>query len=161
MRIRPAEPKDLESILSIYDTAKKFMRAHHNMTQWAGAYPSPALLLDDMAKGQLFLCEFGEKPCGVFAFILGDDPTYALIEDGAWPNDAPYGTIHRIASDGTQKGVLKEACDFAFNHCTHLRADTHHDNYVMQNAMVRLGFKYCGIIYVQDGTPRKAYQKDL
>mgnify|MGYP002933455973 FL=1 len=37
---------------------------------------------------------------GVFAFILGEDPTYRVIEQGAWLSDAPYGTIHAVASDG-------------------------------------------------------------
>ncbi len=40
-----------------------------------------------------------------FAFILGEDPTYQQI-DGAWLNDQPYGTIHRIAGNGKIKGTF-------------------------------------------------------
>ena len=161
MHIRPAAVQELEAILSVYDNARAFMRAHKNPTQWSGGYPQPELLKEDIAKEQLFVIEENGVIHGVFAYILGEDPTYQLIEDGAWPNALPYGTIHRIASDGTVKGILKLAVDFALTHCKQLRADTHHDNYVMQNAMTRLGFQYCGIIYVSDGSPRKAYQLNI
>ncbi len=30
-----------------------------------------------------------------------------VIEDGAWPDNSPYGTIHRIAGDGQVKGLLQ------------------------------------------------------
>ena len=36
--------------------------------------------------------------------------SYQVIEDGAWLNDTlPYGTIHRIAGDGSVKGLLGKA----------------------------------------------------
>ena len=40
---------------------------------------------------------------GVFAFILGEDPTYGVIEDGQWLSGDPYGTIHRIAGGRLRK----------------------------------------------------------
>jgi hypothetical protein len=40
---------------------------------------------------------------------------------------------------------------------SHLRIDTHHDNYVMQHAIIQAGFQRRGIIYIGDGTPRIAY----
>ena len=42
-------------------------------------------------------------------FIIGADPTYEVIEDGAWPDNSPYGTIHRIAGDGQ----VKDFCSYA------------------------------------------------
>lgn len=160
MLIRPATVQDLPAVLSVYDQGRAFMRAHDNQSQWINGYPSRSLLEDDIAHDQLFVCMEHDTIHGVFAFILGDDPTYARIDGGAWPNSSPYGTIHRIASDGSCKGILRTAVDFALQRCDHLRCDTHADNYVMQNAMLRLGFGYCGIIYVTDGSPRKAYQLD-
>ena len=41
----------------------------------------------------------------------------------------------------------------------HLRIDTHEKNLVMQNLVKKTGFSYCGIIYVDDGTKRLAYEK--
>ena len=44
-------------------------------------------------------------------------------------------------------------------HCESLRADTHADNKIMQYLLEKNGFARCGIIHVEDGTPRVAYQK--
>ena len=94
----------------------------------------------------------------VFAFILGEDPTYNKIE-GAWLDHSTYGTIHRIASDGTMHQVFKKAVDFCGEKCPHLRADTHEDNKIMQKVILKNGFQETGIIYVEDGTPRIAFEK--
>ena len=95
----------------------------------------------------------------MFVFVIGDDPTYEIIEDGAWPSDSPYGTIHRIAGDGQGKGILRLCVDFCKKQIDTLRIDTHHDNRIMQNAIKKNGFQRCGIIYSVDGSPRIAYQR--
>ena len=88
------------------------------------------------------------------------DPTYAKIEDGQWLNDeVPYGTIHRLASAGDRRGVASEVIAWCLEHCESLRADTHADNKIMQHLLEKNGFVRCGIIHVEDGTPRVAYQK--
>jgi hypothetical protein len=99
--------------------------------------------------------------CGVFFFNFGPDvePTYRVIE-GAWGSDAPYGVVHRIASDGTRKGVGAFCINWAYEQCGHLRIDTHGDNIVMQNLLKKLGYVYCGIIHVtQDNDPRLAFER--
>ena len=55
--------------------------------------------------------------------------------------------------------VFKKAVDFCSEKCTHLRADTHEDNKIMQKVVLKNGFQETGIIYVEDGTPRIAYEK--
>lgn len=83
-----------------------------------------------------------------------------MIEDGEWIGDADYGVIHRIASDGSVKGVGTFCINWAFEQCGHLRIDTHTDNKVMQNLLRKLGFTQCGIIHVvEDNYPRFAYEK--
>ena len=83
-KIRPACLEDLNEILNIYDRAKKFMAATGNPTQWAGSYPQRELLEEDIEKGGLFVVTEADFICGVFYFVIGPDPTYALIEAGAW-----------------------------------------------------------------------------
>ncbi len=157
--IRKAQLKDLDTIVSIFDTGRSYMRSTGNMNQWINGYPSRQLLTEDIQKCQLFVAEEENHIYGVFAFIIGKDATYARIEGGQWLNENPYGTIHRISSDGTKKGLLKEVVQWAWKQIPNLRADTHADNKTMQNCLEKNGFKYCGIIYVEDGTPRVAYQK--
>ena len=99
---------------------------------------------------------------GTFYFISGKDiePTYAEITDGAWLDDSPYGVIHRIASDGSTKGIGAFCIRWAFDQCGHLRMDTHGDNRVMQRLLKKLGFVHCGTIYVEeDDYPRLAFEK--
>ena len=156
--IRPAAEQDLPRILAIYDTARQFMRKSGNMAQWINGYPSEPLLRQDIAQGNLYVMEDERGIYGVFAFIMGEDPTYAHI-DGAWRDTAaPYGTIHRIGSDGTHRGVLGECVAWSRRCIPHLRIDTHADNQIMRRAIARQGFVYCGVIHVADGTPRVAYE---
>ena len=157
MDIRPAKYEDLPRILEIYAIGRAYMRSTGNMQQWAGGYPQEEVLRDDIEKKQLFVCEENGILHGVFAFILGEDPTYGYI-DGSWPNQKPYGTIHRIASDGTVKGLVAMAKDFGRNFIDEIRIDTHHDNHTMQHVVTKNGFKRCGIIYLENGDPRIAYQ---
>ena len=78
----------------------------------------------------------------------------------SWLSDSPYGVVHRIASDGSVKGVGTFCINWAFAQSGHLRIDTHGDNVVMQNLMKKLGFTQCGTIYVvEDNDPRIAYEK--
>ena len=157
--IRHAAANDLPRILEIYDAARHFMRQNGNMVQWVNGYPSEPLLRQDIANGDLYAMEDENGIYGAFAFILGDDPTYAEIE-GAWQDTAtPYGAIHRIGSDGTHRGVLHECVDWALGRISHLRVDTHADNLVMRRCILREGFTHCGVIYVADGTPRVAFER--
>lgn len=159
MKIREAKRGELDRIMEIYSSAKRFMEEHGNQNQWTGDDTVRREKIEAMLeKGQLFVGEENGAIHFVFAYIQGDDPTYRVITDGAWLNDAPYGTIHRLASAGTAKGVVKMAADWALSRNPNLRIDTHHDNTVMQNALVKAGFRRCGIIYLENGDPRVAYQ---
>ena len=161
LTVKTAQLCDLPRILAIYETARAFMRKTGNPTQWADGSPHEHVLRDDIAKGQLFAVCCGERTVGAFALIAGEDPTYAVIENGAWPNSLPYGTLHRVGSDGSCRGVFAAAVRFAEMRHSELRVDTHADNKVMQSAIAKQGFGYCGIIYVADGTPRLAYHKSV
>ena len=157
MKIRNATNKDLPAILAIYQRAREFMRSTGNPTQWSNAHPAPSLLTRDIESRNLYLLEDADGIQGVFALLLGNDPTYSFIE-GSWPNDSPYVTIHRIASAGNKSGIVAHAVGYGLSLCPNLRIDTHHDNSVMQHVLEKLGFQRCGIIYLENGDPRIAYQ---
>ena len=153
--VRPAQLPDLGRIQEIYGYARDFMEKNGNPNQWGKTYPPIEQLRRDIAEEKLFVITDGQRIHGVFYFWIGQDPTYRRI-DGAWRSDSPYGTIHRIAGDGSG-GILKTAVDFAEGKIGHLRIDTHEDNHVMQSAVTKLGFYRRGIIYLEDGSPRIAY----
>ena len=78
---------------------------------------------------------------------------------GQWLNDKPYGVIHRIASDGKTKGIGSFCVNWVVSQCGNVRIDTHRDNVVMQNMLKKNGFQYCGIIHIENGEERLAYQR--
>lgn len=159
--IRKAIPTDLDRLMEIFSIARRFMQTTGNPNQWINGYPQRELIAQEIEADH---CYAVENESGIiiatFCFIQGPDPTYAYIEDGQWPNDRPYYVIHRLASDGTCPGIGKYCFDWCFQQFPCLRADTHADNKVMQHVLTKNGFTRCGIIYVSNGTPRIAYQKD-
>ncbi len=156
--IRLAHKEDIDTLLEIYTSARKYMRENGNPTQWPDTYPDFEVLSEDIEKKELYVFEKDGRVHAVFAFILGNDPTYDIIEDGDWLSEAPYGTIHRIASDGTIKGIFDECINYCKNTINHLRIDTHSDNKTMQYLIKKNGFEYCGIIYTDNGSPRLAFE---
>ncbi len=157
MNIRKTEKPDMPHIMEIYKNAKVFMRNNGNQTQWDTNYPDEKLIESDIEKGNSYVCVENRKIVGTFAFIIGEDPTYQVIENGQWHWNIPYGTIHRIASDNETKGVSRACFDFCSKKINCLRIDTHRDNKPMQAAVKRYGFKECGIIHIADGSERIAY----
>lgn len=162
MQIRNAQLEDLSQIRTIYNAAKAYMDISGNSNQWAVGYPPEKYLRQDIELSRLYVCEEDEKLCGVFMLSFEDDPTYHYI-DGAWLNTEPYGVIHRIASDGTTKGVFNSVLVFCKEKAAEqgvesLRIDTHADNKTMQHLVEKCGFIRCGIIYLENGSPRIAYQ---
>lgn len=157
--VRKSTIDDLSEIQRIYAYARQFMKDTGNPNQWKNTSPATEIILSDFENGTGYVIEKEGKICGVFAFLLGEDPTYGYIENGAWLSDEPYGTIHRIASDGTLSGVVKIASDFAEKTIKNLRFDTHEDNKIMQHVLEKNGFRRCGTIYLQNGEKRIAYQR--
>ncbi len=161
MEIRKALTTDLPQIMIIIDAARRIMRDTGNATQWTNGYPSPEIIESDIAANAGFVCISESELVGYFCFMMGDnpEPTYNHIESGDWLANGPYGVIHRLATSGKVRGVAGKAFEFAFSKIQNIKVDTHRDNRPMHNFLRKNDFKYCGIIYVNDGSPRDAYQK--
>ena len=158
--IRPAGKDDLDALMRIYDRARLFMAANGNPGQWTGGYPSEALIASEIEASHSFICETSDgEMAGTFCFIIGEDPTYRIIEQGHWLVDGPYGTIHRLASSGIAHGVADACIEWCLQRIPNLRADTHSDNFIMQKILEKAGFTKCGIIFTDNGSPRIAYQR--
>ena len=142
----------------IFEYARKYMKNNGNPTQWKDDRPDIGLVINDIDNGNSYVIEDEGKVVGTFACIRGIEPTYLEI-DGKWLNDDEYVTIHRIASDGTRRGIFDEAIRFAEQSGVDIRIDTHKDNRKMRELIERSGFEYCGIIIVDDGSERLAYQR--
>lgn len=159
MRIRKTVATDLVAIGQIYENAKAFMRAAGNPNQWNEGKPNAETAREDMEKGVGYVVEENGEVVAVFMFSTEPDPTYAKIYEGAWLSDEPYGVIHRIAVAKQGQGIIGYCIDECFARCHNLRIDTHRDNLPMQKALIKRGFTYCGIIHLENGDERLAYQK--
>lgn len=156
--IQHATVDNLETIMQIYSKARMFMESHGNPTQWGKSYPEEEMLQRDIARNVLYTVCDTAGIHGVFYYEQEEDPTYEIITEGSWSSTMPYGVIHRVAGDGSG-GILKAVIQFAAEKSGYLRIDTHSDNYVMQKALTKYGFQKCGIIFVEDGSPRIAFDK--
>ena len=184
MTIRPATEADLPALRPVFEAAKGIMRSDGNFHQWdTPGFPPDTLLLRDIERGGGYVMEtferwpveaghdetkasvmpdlIGHLPSRLvayFALLSSPEPTYDVI-DGAWLTDKPYGVIHRMASYPDVHGVFASIMNFAATRYAHLRIDTHRDNRIMRHLIEKHGFTYCGIIWLEDGSERLAYER--
>lgn len=158
MTIRKTTMDDLAQVMAIYTAAQQRMEAAGN-PQWPRGWPSEERVRADIDAGISYIMEEDGEIVAVFVLFLGDEPTYAVIEDGAWLNDEPYGTLHRIASNGRVNGVMQAALQYCESVSPNMRVDTHATNLAMQHILEAHGYARCGIVHMEDGSPRIAYQK--
>lgn len=164
--IREATEADIFRIMPVMEAAKGIMRSDGNLNQWVGGYPSPEAIQADIARKGGFVIEDLEAPVrskrvvGYFAFLPSPEHTYDYIEGGEWLDDElPYHVIHRIASYPDVHGIFSDIMEFCFSRDPNIRIDTHKDNSIMRHNISKHGFTYCGIIYLESGDQRLAYQK--
>ena len=155
--------------MALYREARQIQLDSGNLHQWREGFPSEDVVRSDIDRGVSYVVE--ERPAaddvvtrarivGAFAFIPGEDPTYRVIEGGAWlDNSRPYATIHRLGSLKSAHGVANACFDWSWARCPNLRIDTHEDNAIMRHCVEKAGFRYCGIIHLLNGDPRLAFQK--
>ena len=157
MKIRKATIEDLPKMREIFNYGREIQIQTGNPNQWEEGYPSKDLMRADMEKGATHVCESDQgEIMAVLSVFTEPDPTYYEIE-GEWLNDEPYTTIHRIATSGVVKGVGQYCLQWVQERSENVRIDTHKDNAPMKYVLEKLGFAYCGVIYLDNGDPRDAY----
>ena len=161
MQIRKTKMEELDEVMKIYAYARKFMAEHGNPNQWKTTNPPIERVEQDIREGKSYVCVDENEILGVFYFAVEDDITYRVIYDGEWKNQSEYAVVHRIASAGKVKGVGSFCLNWAYEQFANVKIDTHRDNVVMQNMLKKNGFSYCGIIHLENGEERLAFQKSI
>lgn len=172
MKIIKAKLWDLPQMMAVYAIARQMMKDTGNPNQWKDSFPEEEAVKRGILEGKAYLClaEEGDEGkegeglqpgelLGTFYFAVEDDPTYRRIYQGEWLDQEPYGVIHRVAASGRGKGFGKACFDWAGRQWGNLKIDTHRDNRVMQHVLEKNGFQKCGIIYLENGEERLAYQR--
>ena len=160
LSIRKTRLDDLNELEDLFAYARKIMVDNGNPSQWSNNRPSMDLIVNDINNDQSYVVEDDGEIVGTFACVEGIEPTYIDI-DGKWLNDDEYITIHRIASNGKRKGIFDSMIEYVGKFNKDIRIDTHKDNTIMRHLISKHGFIECGIIVVDDGTKRIAYQKTI
>lgn len=158
--IRHALKSDVDRISQIFNHARDFMVQTGNPNQWTANYPNAEVLNEDIEKCDCYVIQSHGQVEATFVLKKGIEPAYSVLKNGEWLNDeAPYITIHRVASSGKIKGILHLIMQFAkVQRINNLRIDTHRDNKVMLKAIEREGFTYCGLVYYGPQKERLAFQ---
>ena len=170
MIIRKTTMSDIGEVMPIFEEARKTIAAL-GIDQWQNGYPSEDVIIADIELGQSYVCEIDGKICGSFAMLENGELTYDKIYDGHWltgDESRDYIAIHRVAISVSSRGsglsgkIIGFAADFAKEKGrVSLRIDTHRGNAVMRRMLEKNGFQYCGIIYLESGDARVAYEKTL
>lgn len=165
--IRKAKENDLPAIMEIIHQAQRTMK-QDGFQQWTKGYPGEEILSKDIEKQSCYLLTDQEEIVAVGTLYMENDPNYRIIEEGNWKTEEPYGTVHRLAvAEGRrQQGLAGILYDHLEKICREkgmrgMRVDTHRDNKKMQSWIRKQGFRLCGVIYVEDGTKRDAFEKPL
>lgn len=167
MKLRNTEETDIPVIMNIVADAQRYL-ASQNIDQWQDGYPDQNQIEVDINNNDSFVVVNDTNDIiGTTVFTTKKESTYQNIE-GDWitSKNAEYGVIHRLAVGEKYRGL--GLAKFVFNECEQrlkgmnivsMRIDTHRDNKGMQHLLKKRGYVYCGVIILDNGDERLAYEK--
>jgi ribosomal protein S18 acetylase RimI-like enzyme len=153
--------------MHIIGQAQAYLASQH-IEQWQNGYPNESAILKDIKNTESYVVKSEDSSLLATAmFTTRNEPTYKRIE-GQWltKNNATYGVIHRMAVSNKFRG--KGIAKFIFFQCEQnlkqnniksMRIDTHEENLGMQGLLKKLGYHYCGVIYLENNDKRLAFEK--
>ena len=162
---RPAKYSEVSQIWQILKDAIK-RRKKDGSNQWQDGYPNMEVVKSDIENKIGFVLTQNDTIIGYTAVIINDEPDYINIE-GRWLSDQDFVVYHRVAvseeflAKGMAKKMIKLIEQYALSKNIYsLKADTNHDNIPMMKIFEKLGYSFCGIVYIRK-SPRRAYEKVL
>ena len=162
---RTAKYSEASQIWQILKDAIK-RRKKDGSNQWQDGYPNIEVVKSDIENKIGFVLTQNDTIIGYTAVIINDEPDYINIE-GRWLSDQDFVVYHRVAiseeflAKGMAKKMIKLIEQYALSKNIYsLKADTNHDNIPMMKIFEKLGYSFCGIVYIRK-SPRRAYEKVL
>ena len=168
MLFRNSTEQDLKYILNILEEAKLFLK-NNGVDQWQNGYPNEEVILNDIKNNESYVLEYENEIIGTTVLSFRGDNNYNKIYEGKWITEKEkYAVIHRIAikKDSGIKNIGMNIMKFIEDKCIEnnihsIKIDTHENNKNMQGLLEKLNYKYCGVIYLEDGNKRIAFEKLL
>lgn len=167
MEFRKAVITDISDIMKIIRQAQAYFK-EAGINQWQNNYPNVETISNDIDNNNSYILLKDSNIVATAAVSFDGEKTYDLIYDGEWISNNEYAVIHRIAVANNYKGlglsseIIKNVEKLCLNKgVDSIKVDTHEENLSMQSLLKKNKFQYCGIIYLEDGSKRIAFEKTL
>mgnify|MGYP001361282055 FL=1 len=169
MKLVRSTLSDVPIIMSFIHDAQVYL-ASLKIDQWQDGYPNKEKIELDISNNDSYVVmDDNETIIGTTVFTTKTEHAYKAIQGNWITNDnVEYGVIHRLAVGdkyrnlGLARFVFKECHErLKESNIGSLRIDTHEGNKGMQYLLKDLGYIYCGIIILESGDERLAFEKIL
>ncbi|NRT80685.1 GNAT family N-acetyltransferase [Clostridium beijerinckii] len=167
MEFRKAVETDIDDIMNIIKQAQAYFK-EQGIDQWQNNYPNSETIRNDIANKHSYILLKDNNIVATAAVSFDGEKTYNSIYEGEWITNNEYAVIHRIAVDNTYKGlglsskIIKNVEELCLSKGVHsIKIDTHEENISMQKLLKKNKFQYCGVIYLEDGNKRIAFERIL
>ena len=167
MQFKKALETDIKNIMHIIEQAQSYFK-EQGINQWQDNYPNFETIKNDVNNGESYVLLKENNIVATAAVSFDGEKTYDTIYDGEWLSSSEFAVIHRVAVDNGYKGlglaseIIKNVEKLCLNNGIYsIKIDTHEENMSMQNLLKKNGFKYCGIIYLENKSKRIAFEKIL
>ena len=167
MEFRKAIEADTCGIMNIIRQAQDYFKKHV-INQWQNNYPNSKTIENDIKNKNSYVLLKDNIIIGTVVASFDLDKNYESIYDGKWMSNHKYIVIHRLAVDSSYKGlglssvIINNIERISLNNGVYsIKVDTHKENLSMQKLLKKIGFQYCGIIYLEDKSERIAFEKVL
>ncbi len=167
MEFRKSIKSDIKEIINIIEEAQSYFKAN-GIDQWQNGYPNEESIMNDIESGESYVLLKDDKVIATAYLSFSGESDYDVIYDGKWISQGDYAVVHRVAVSSNIKGhgvagelfkCIEKIC--LGNNIKHIKIDTHRQNKSMQRLLSKNGFKYCGVIYLEDNSERIAFEKVL
>ena len=167
MEFRKSIKSDIKEIINIIEEAQSYFKAN-GIDQWQNGYPNEESIKNDIESGESYVLLKNDKIIATAYLSFSGESDYDVIYDGKWISQGDYAVVHRVAVSSNIKGhgiagelfkCIEKIC--LENNIKHIKIDTHRQNKSMQRFLSKNGFKYCGVIYLEDNSERIAFEKVL
>lgn len=165
MVFRKAIKTDVDNIMNIIRQAQAYFK-EQGINQWQNNYPNVETICNDMNNKNSYVLLNDDNIIATVAVSFDGEKTYESIYEGQWITNGKFAVIHRIAVDNNYKGlgisseIIKHIEKLCLSRDVQsIKADTHEENLSMQKLLKKNDFKYCGIIYLESGHKRVAFEK--
>ena len=162
---RKAKLDDVNQIMKIIVQAKEYLKSQ-GIDQWQDGYPSKEVIENDIKNNVSYVVEDEGRVIATAMISFDGEKDYDQIYEGKWISNSDFVVVHRVAVDDDFKGrgiagkIIDEAEKMSITRgVKSIEMDTHRDNLSMQKLLKKNGFEYCGIIFLEDGIERFAFER--